>query len=130
MVNKIFSTERRKEICSQIYIYKIFDEYHNKTLFSRDKLVTNYKQALAMALSISNKKCLNFKNLKKDYLINIKIDDILKLIKSNELKSLIKQSEKKDIKKWKGTKRDLYNQYFNNKNKFINFLIFHIKNNI
>jgi len=126
----IFSAERRREICSQIYIYKIFDEFHNNELYTRDKLVTKYNQALAMALSISSKKCLNFKNLKKDKVQNIKIDQNKKIIKTNELKKLIKQSEKKEVKIIKGTKRELYNHYFNNKQKFINFLIFYIKNNI
>ena len=61
----MFTEKRKIEICKQIYINNIFDEFHNEKLYSRKKLITNYRQALAMALSISNNKCMNLNNLKK-----------------------------------------------------------------
>ena len=61
----MFSLERKTEICRQIYISQIFDEFHNQKLYSRKRLITNYKQALAMALSISESKCVNLNNLKR-----------------------------------------------------------------
>ena len=98
-----------------------------KKLYSRKKLITNYQQALAMALSISSNKCLNLNNLKKDYLVNLKVDDLLRLIKTKELEKMVKQDKyyNDDIKKYK-TKKELYSKYFN-KTKFINKLVYHLK---
>tara|TARA_B100001248_G_C27386120_1_gene459771 strand:- start:1989 stop:2366 length:378 start_codon:yes stop_codon:yes gene_type:complete len=123
----MFTKKRKEEICRQIYINNIFDEFHKKKLYSRKKLITNYQQALAMALSISSNKCLNLNNLKKDYLVNLKVDDLLRLIKTKELEKMVKQDKyyNDDIKKYK-TKKELYSKYFN-KTKFINKLVYHLK---
>ena len=123
----MFTNKRKEEICRQIYINKIFDEYHDKKLYSRKKLITNYKQALAMALSISNSKCLNLNSLKKDYLVNMKVEELIRLIKTKELEKLVKldKNYNDDIKQFK-TKKELYAKYFN-KTKFINKLVYYLK---
>ena len=129
----MFTQTRKNEICRQIMISNIFDEFHNKKLYTRDKLVTSYKQALAMALSISNKKCLNLNSVNKNLLDNLEVDDLLRLIKTKELIKLVKTDsyskkkniDTKDIKKLK-TKKDIYKKYFN-KPKFINKLIYYLK---
>ena len=123
----MFTDKRKEEICRQIYINNIFDEFHENKLYSRKKLITNYRQALAMALSIANNKCLNLNNLKKDYLVNMKVDELLRLIKTKELEKLVKldKNYQNDVKKFK-TKRELYAKYFN-KTKFINKLVYYLK---
>lgn len=124
----MFNDKRKEEICRQIYINKVFDEYHDKKLYSRKKLITNYKQALAMALSISNSKCINLNNLKKDYLVDMKVDELLRLIKSKELEKMVKldKNYNNDVKLYK-TKKELYSKYFN-KTKFVNKLVYYLKN--
>jgi len=123
----MFTDKRKEEICRQIYINNIFDEFHENKLYSRKRLITNYRQALAIALSIANNKCLNLNNLKKDYLVNMKVDELLRLIKTKELQKLVKldKNYKNDIKDFK-TKKELYAKYFN-KTKFINKLVFYLK---
>ena len=123
----MFTDKRKEEICRQIYINNIFDEFHENKLYSRKRLITNYRQALAIALSIANNKCLNLNNLKKDYLVNMKVDELLRLIKTKELEKLVKldKNYKNDIKDFK-TKKELYAKYFN-KTKFINKLVFYLK---
>ena len=123
----MFSDKRKEEICRQIYINNIFDEFHDKKLYSRKKLITDYKQALAMALSISSSKCLNLNNIKKDYLNNMKVDELLRLIKSKELEKIVKldKNYNNDVKQYK-TKRELYAKYFN-KTKFVNKLVYYLK---
>lgn len=125
----MFTNKRKEEICRQIYINNIFDEFHENKLYSRKRLITNYRQALAIALSIANNKCLNLNNLKKDYLVNMKVDELLRLIKTKELEKLVKldKNYKNDIKDFK-TKKELYAKYFN-KTKFINKLVFYLKKN-
>ena len=125
----MFTDKRKEEICRQIYINNIFDEFHENKLYSRKRLITNYRQALAIALSIANNKCLNLNNLKKDYLVNMKVDELLRLIKTKELEKLVKldKNYKNDIKDFK-TKKELYAKYFN-KTKFINKLVFYLKKN-
>ena len=125
----MFTDKRKEEICRQIYINNIFDEFHENKLYSRKRLITNYRQALAIALSIANNKCLNLNNLKKDYLVNMKVDELLRLIKTKELQKLVKldKNYKNDIKDFK-TKKELYAKYFN-KTKFINKLVFYLKKN-
>jgi len=125
----MFSKKRKEEICRQIFIKKVFDDFHNKKLYSRKKLVTNYKQALAIGLSISNKRCEDIKSVKKEVLKDFKVEDMLKLIKTKELIKLVKTdkySNTKNINELK-TKRDVYNKYFN-KQKFINKLSYYLKN--
>ena len=124
----MFTQNRKNEICRQIMIANIFDEFHNKKLYTRDKLVTNYKQALAMALSISNKKCMNLNSVTKNVLNNLTVDDMLRLIKTKELIKLIKTDKNKNFDNLKElkTKKDLYKKYFN-KTKFINKLIYYLK---
>lgn len=124
----MFNDKRKEEICRQIYINKVFDEYHDKKLYSRKKLITNYKQALAMALSISNSKCINLNNLKKDYLVDMKVDELLRLIKSKELEKMVKldKNYNNDVKLYK-KKKELYSKYFN-KTKFVNKLVYYLKN--
>tara|TARA_B100001093_G_C26632492_1_gene929510 strand:- start:27 stop:404 length:378 start_codon:yes stop_codon:yes gene_type:complete len=125
----MLSSKRKIEICKQIYIAQIFDEFHKKKLYSRKNLITNYRQALAMALSISDNKCINLNNIKKDYLLDMKVDELLRLVKSKELINLIKKEKnfnKDDLKLLK-TKKELYSKYFN-KIKFINKLIYYLKN--
>jgi len=124
----MFTDKRKEEICRQIYINNIFDEFHENKLYSRKKLITNYRQALAIALSISNNKCSNLNNLKKNYLVNMKVEELLKLIKTKELEKLVKldKNYNNDVKEFK-TKKELYAKYFN-KTKFINKLVFYLKN--
>lgn len=124
----MFTDKRKEEICRQIYINNIFDEFHENKLYSRKKLITNYRQALAIALSIANNKCLNLNNLKKDYLVNMKVDELLRLIKTKELEKLVKldKNYNNDVKEFK-TKKELYAKYFN-KTKFVNKLVFYLKN--
>ena len=124
----MFSLERKTEICRQIYISQIFDEFHNQKLYSRKRLITNYKQALAMALSISESKCVNLNNLKRNFLNDMKVEDLLRLIKSKELKLMVKYEKnfkKEDIKE-PITKKEIYSKFFN-KQKFINKLIYYLK---
>ena len=124
----MFTEKRKIEICKQIYINNIFDEFHNRKLYSRKKLITNYRQALAMALSISNNKCLNLNNLKKNYISEMKVDELLRLIKTKELEKLVKLDKNYDNAKLNEfkTKKELYSKYFN-KTKFINKLIYYLK---
>ena len=124
----MFTQKRKEEICRQIYINKIFDEFHKKDLYSRKKLITNYKQALAMALSISDSKCLNLNNLKKDYLLDMKVDELLRLIKTKELNKIVKLDKNFDRETFKNlkTKKEVYSKYFN-KEKFINKLLYFMK---
>ena len=124
----MFTEKRKIEICKQIYINNIFDEFHNEKLYSRKKLITNYRQALAMALSISNNKCMNLNNLKKNYISEMKVDELLRLVKTKELEKLVKLDKNYDnvkLNEFK-TKKELYSKYFN-KTKFINKLIYYLK---
>lgn len=124
----MFTEKRKIEICKQIYINNIFDEFHNKKLYSRKKLITNYRQALAMALSISDNKCINLNNLKKNQISEMKVDELLRLIKTKELEKLVKLDKNYDNTKLSEfkTKKELYAKYFN-KTKFINKLIYYLK---
>jgi hypothetical protein len=124
----MFTEKRKTEICKQIYINNIFAEFHNKKLYSRKTLITNYRQALAIALSISDNKCLNLNNLKKNYISEMKVDELLRLIKTKELEKLVKLDKNYDNSKLSEfkTKKELYAKYFN-KTKFINKLIYYLK---
>ena len=124
----MFTEKRKIEICKQIYINNIFDEFHNNKLYSRKKLITNYRQALAMALSISDNKCINLNNLKKNQISEMKVDELLRLIKTKELEKLVKLDKNYDNAKLSEfkTKKELYSKYFN-KTKFINKLIYYLK---
>lgn len=47
----------KKKTCIQNKVKKVMGEFKQKTLKSNKKIVKNPKQAIAIALSVANKKC-------------------------------------------------------------------------
>jgi hypothetical protein len=122
----MFNKERKTEICKQLHIKEIFIKFHEGKLFTRGKKVDNYKQALAIALSISNKQCKELKPIKKKVIKDFKYEDILRILKTKEIKKIIKtdtdiyHTELNGIYK----KEDLYKKYLNKKLLFDKLLYF------
>ena len=123
----VFTNDRKLNICKQIHMKEIFMKFNDGELMLQDKVATDKKQVLAVALSISNKQCKDLRPINKKYMSKFKPKHLLKMLKTKELKALVKTDKRinpKDVDVMED-KQEIYDKYLN-KNKFFNKVIYYL----